>query len=163
MRLWNVDRAECLATLYAVGDAWVAFTPTGRYRVAGDLRGSFWHVVGLCRFDPGELDAYCDLRLRDDEPLIPGLTRITTPRPPTLDAPHPPPPHADTPTAPRAPVAWWPDVAAAGGTCAAMFALASWVLSATVTTAAISAAVGVGVGVATGVARRYAARVRDPR
>jgi energy-coupling factor transporter ATP-binding protein EcfA2 len=38
-------------------------------------------------------------------------------------------------------------------TCVVTFALASWVLSATATTAAISAAVGVGVGVATGLAR----------
>ena len=35
------------------------------------MRGSFWHVAGLCRFDIGELDACLpELRLSDDAPLF---------------------------------------------------------------------------------------------
>jgi hypothetical protein len=51
--------------------AW--FTPDGRYKLGGDLAGSFWHVIGFCRFKPGELDPYLPspLRLPDDEPLVP--------------------------------------------------------------------------------------------
>jgi hypothetical protein len=40
---------------------------------SGDIAGSFWHVIGLCRFEPGELDPYLptSLRIPDDEPLVP--------------------------------------------------------------------------------------------
>ena len=42
-----------------------------RYKVGGDLAGSFWHVIGLCRFEPGELDPYLpDLRLPDDASFL---------------------------------------------------------------------------------------------
>jgi WD domain, G-beta repeat len=27
----------------------------GRYRLGGDIAGSFWHAIGLCRFESGEL------------------------------------------------------------------------------------------------------------
>jgi hypothetical protein len=33
----------------------VAFTPDGRYRSKGALGGAFWHVINLCRFEPGKL------------------------------------------------------------------------------------------------------------
>ena len=36
----------------------------------GDVVGQFWHVIGLHRYDVGELDALVPgLRLADDEPL----------------------------------------------------------------------------------------------
>lgn len=37
-----------------------------------DIAGSFWHVIGLCRFEPGELDPYLPrpLRLPDDQPFV---------------------------------------------------------------------------------------------
>lgn len=49
----------------------MAFTPDGRYKLGGDIAGSFWHVIGLCRFEPGELDPYLPhLRVPDAEPLF---------------------------------------------------------------------------------------------
>jgi nucleoside phosphorylase len=68
LRLWHVAIGDCLAILYPTPEGWVAFTPEGRYK----LGGSFWHVIGLCRFEPGELDPYLPrpLRIPDDEPLF---------------------------------------------------------------------------------------------
>jgi hypothetical protein len=50
----------------------VAFTPDGRYRAGGEVRGAFWHVIGLCRFEVGELDPYLSSPLRGegDAPLF---------------------------------------------------------------------------------------------
>ncbi len=71
IRLWRVSDGRHLATLYATLTGWVAFTPEGRYKLSGDLQGSFWHVIGLCRFEPGELDEHFPgLRMNDDEPLF---------------------------------------------------------------------------------------------
>jgi hypothetical protein len=36
----------------------VAFGPDGRYKFDGDVTGQFWHVIGMRRFEPGELDPY---------------------------------------------------------------------------------------------------------
>ncbi len=73
IRLWSMPDGRCLAVLHATPTGWVAFTTDGRYRLSGDVKGSFWHVIGLCRFEPGELDPYFpDLRMRDDELLLPG-------------------------------------------------------------------------------------------
>ncbi|WP_282421619.1 pentapeptide repeat-containing protein [Polyangium sp. 15x6] len=71
IRLWDVATGQCLVLLLAAPEGWVAFTPDGRYKLGGDIAGSFWHVAGLCRFEPGELDEYLDLRLPDDAPLLP--------------------------------------------------------------------------------------------
>jgi WD40 repeat protein len=71
IRLWDVATARCLAILLAAPEGWAAFTPDGRYKIGGDIAGSFWHVVGLCRFEPGELDPYLpDLRLPDDASFL---------------------------------------------------------------------------------------------
>jgi WD40 repeat protein/nucleoside phosphorylase len=72
VRLWDVDTGQCLATLVSLPEGWVAFTPNGRYRLGGSLGGAFWHVAGLCRFEPGELDPYLPtpLRVPDTEPLF---------------------------------------------------------------------------------------------
>ncbi|WP_437982835.1 pentapeptide repeat-containing protein [Sorangium sp. So ce117] len=72
LRLWQVATGRCLAILLPCPEGWAAFTPDGRYRFGGDIAGSFWHVIGLCRFEPGELDPYLPnpLRLPDGEPLI---------------------------------------------------------------------------------------------
>ncbi|MEZ4303001.1 MAG: hypothetical protein R3B70_49210, partial [Polyangiaceae bacterium] len=73
VRLWRIADGECLAVLFATEDGWVAFTPDGRYRTGGDLKGSFWHVANLCRFEVGELDEHLPhLRLHEGDPL-PGL------------------------------------------------------------------------------------------
>ncbi|MDI1479268.1 pentapeptide repeat-containing protein [Polyangium sp. y55x31] len=71
IHLWDPSTARCLAILLAAPEGWVAFSPDGRYKLGGDIGGSFWHVAGLCRFEPGELDEYLDLRLPDDVPFLP--------------------------------------------------------------------------------------------
>jgi WD40 repeat protein/nucleoside phosphorylase len=71
LRLWDVATARCLAILLPCREGWAAFTPDGRYKLGGDIAGSFWHVIGLCRFEPGELDPYAPhLRVPDDAPLL---------------------------------------------------------------------------------------------
>lgn len=65
--LWSVERERCFAIFMATRSGWIAFTPDGRYKLEGDVAGSFWHVVGLCRFELGELDLRLpiDARLHD--------------------------------------------------------------------------------------------------
>jgi hypothetical protein len=46
----------CLAILHPTPEGRVAFTPDGRYKFGGDIAGAFWHVIGLCRFEPGEFE-----------------------------------------------------------------------------------------------------------
>jgi len=70
VRLWDVASGRCLAILCGTAGGTVAARPDGRYRVRGDVAGQFWHVIGLHRYDVGELDALVPgLRLADDEPL----------------------------------------------------------------------------------------------
>ena len=45
-------------TLLGLAEGWAALAPDGRYKQEGNVGGQFWHVVGMCRFDPGELDSY---------------------------------------------------------------------------------------------------------
>jgi WD40 repeat protein/transcriptional regulator with XRE-family HTH domain len=72
VRLWDVVKGACLAILLPLPEGWVAFTPTGRYRFGGNIAGGFWHAINLCRFEPGELDAFIpSLRIPDGEPLLP--------------------------------------------------------------------------------------------
>ena len=74
VRLWDVKTQQCLYILGHLPSGWVAYTPDGRYKLGGEFRGGFWHSAGLCRFEPGELDAIIPgLRLADDAPLLPGL------------------------------------------------------------------------------------------
>jgi WD40 repeat protein/3',5'-cyclic AMP phosphodiesterase CpdA len=58
VRLWDPISGTLRATIAALQEGWVAFTPDGRYKVDGRVGGAFWYTVGLCRFSPGELDAY---------------------------------------------------------------------------------------------------------
>ena len=52
-------------------EGWVAFTPDGRDKLGGDIAGSFWHVIDLCRYEPGELDSYLPyLRVPDAAALF---------------------------------------------------------------------------------------------
>ena len=73
VRLWDVESGALGATLYAAAEGSAVFTPDGRYKVSGNLGGTFWYVCGLCRFEPGELDPFLPpgtLReLRDGEAL----------------------------------------------------------------------------------------------
>ncbi|WP_437617183.1 WD40 repeat domain-containing protein [Sorangium sp. So ce834] len=72
LRLWDVGTGGCLAILLPCPEGWAAFSPDGRYKLGGDIGGSFWHVIGLCRFEPGELDPYLPspLRIPGEEPLV---------------------------------------------------------------------------------------------
>ncbi|MER6398316.1 TIR domain-containing protein [Kitasatospora sp. NPDC001603] len=59
VRLWDVpaDGAPTArATLLGAPDGWAALLPSGAYKYEGDVVGEFWHAVGMCRFEPGELD-----------------------------------------------------------------------------------------------------------
>jgi WD40 repeat protein/3',5'-cyclic AMP phosphodiesterase CpdA len=73
VRLWEVETGRLLATFLGTPDGWVAFTPDGCYKVNGNTTDRFWYAIGLCRFEPAELDDYLPpgtlRRLRDDEPL----------------------------------------------------------------------------------------------
>lgn len=71
-RLWHVATGRCLAIFLGSHEGWVAFTPDGRFKSDGDLDGVFWHVAGLRRFEPGEVDPYLErpLRVPGDEPLF---------------------------------------------------------------------------------------------
>lgn len=73
--LWSVagDRIDDIATLIGMQtDEWVAFTPDGRHKGHGEHAVDFWHVVGMSRFEAGELDHHIpDVRRVDvDEPLF---------------------------------------------------------------------------------------------
>jgi WD40 repeat protein len=72
LRLWDAETGRCLAILVPCPEGWAAFTPDGRYKIGGDIAGSFWHLIGLCRFEPGELDPYLPepLRLPDDASFL---------------------------------------------------------------------------------------------
>jgi len=65
-RLWDTHSGECLWHLGHAPDGWVAWKPDGRYNTGGEVRGAFWHTIGLCRFEVGELDEWLPgLRLTD--------------------------------------------------------------------------------------------------
>ena len=76
VRLWqqgpHTDDAPIpQATLIGAAQGWAALTATGGYKYEGDLTGEFWHVVGMARFTPGELDDHLPdvRRLALDAPL----------------------------------------------------------------------------------------------
>ncbi len=73
IRMWSTASGECLAVIVPFPEGWVAYRPRdGRYRCEGKLDFDFYHTVGRCRFELGELDLYIpNLRLADDEPLVP--------------------------------------------------------------------------------------------
>lgn len=61
VRLWNVPAdapATLRATLVGMPGGWAALSPSGGYKYEGDVTGEFWHAVGMCRFEPGELDGH---------------------------------------------------------------------------------------------------------
>ncbi|WP_437849783.1 SIR2 family protein [Sorangium sp. So ce363] len=77
VRLWSVATGECLAVLLCLPEGWVAFTGDGRYKLGGDTGRAFWYAIGLCRFEPGELDLYLRsmVRLGDSDPLYEPVRR----------------------------------------------------------------------------------------
>jgi hypothetical protein len=72
VRLWRIEENDIVhqATLLGLPAGWAAFTPNGRYKYAGDVKGQFWHVSGMRRFEPGELGDYLP-QLRRIEPGTP--------------------------------------------------------------------------------------------
>ena len=82
VRLWGIgaalrgDEQVCLAVIVPGRGGWAAYTPDGRYKLGGDTLGLLGFTVGLCRFEPGELDAYPDAfdhpprRIGEDAPLF---------------------------------------------------------------------------------------------
>jgi WD40 repeat protein/3',5'-cyclic AMP phosphodiesterase CpdA len=66
IRLWDTQTWECLAVLAPLREGWAAIRPDGRFRHSKAT--GFWHAVGLCRFEPGELEAW--LTLKPGEPLF---------------------------------------------------------------------------------------------
>jgi len=70
VHIWRVT-GKRLARLSQTKEGWVAYTPDGRYKMGGNIGSAFWHVIGLCRFEAGELDPYVPgLRKAEDEPLF---------------------------------------------------------------------------------------------
>ena len=59
-RLWSVagERPVARLTLLGLPEGWAALAPDGRYKLEGDVGGQFWHAIGMCRFETGELDPY---------------------------------------------------------------------------------------------------------
>jgi WD40 repeat protein len=72
VRLWGAATGDLLAMLIPLEKRWAALTPDGRFHMDGSAGGAFWHLVGLCRFAPGELDAYIasPMRLPDGAPIL---------------------------------------------------------------------------------------------
>ena len=59
--LWNLPSGAAptqRVVLLGLPEGWAAIAPDGRYKLAGEVTGQFWYVVGTRRFEPGELDAY---------------------------------------------------------------------------------------------------------
>ncbi|MFD8995518.1 WD40 domain-containing protein [Streptomyces abikoensis] len=68
VRLWSLPEdgdPAARATLIGVPGGWAALNSSGGYKFDGDIAGEFWHVVGMCRFEPGELDGH-----------LPGVRRL---------------------------------------------------------------------------------------
>jgi WD40 repeat protein len=77
VRVWSLpagagaDGPALRVTLLGAEGGWAAFSPDGRYKLDGTIAGQFWHVIGSCRFEPGELDPYLPAiqRLPADAPF----------------------------------------------------------------------------------------------
>jgi hypothetical protein len=75
VRLWDATTGNLLATVLALPNGGCAtLLPDGSYKLDGDPSGRFWWVIGLHRFEPGELDGFSRnvRRLALDDP-IPGM------------------------------------------------------------------------------------------
>ncbi len=77
VRIWDAETGDCFAVFAGLPEGWVAYIPDdqtrpGRYKLGGETAGLFWHSIGLCRFEPGELDPYLEepLRVPEGEPLV---------------------------------------------------------------------------------------------
>jgi WD40 repeat protein len=66
----DLQARKHVATLARVMNGLIGIRPDGRYRATGDVGGRFGHTIGLCRFEPGELEPYVSLAIPEGEPLI---------------------------------------------------------------------------------------------
>ncbi|MGH3829086.1 MAG: TIR domain-containing protein [Pseudonocardiaceae bacterium] len=59
-RLWSItgDEPTARLTLLGLPEGWAALAPDGRYKLEGNVGGQFWNMIGMCRFETGELDPY---------------------------------------------------------------------------------------------------------
>jgi WD domain, G-beta repeat len=84
IRLWlPLTSASPVAAITPLADGgWAVLYPDGRYKYAGTPDGEFFWVVGLHRFEPGEIDEYADAirRVPLSTPLVEG-TRDTAGKP----------------------------------------------------------------------------------
>ncbi|MEU8899757.1 TIR domain-containing protein [Nocardia sp. NPDC048505] len=74
--LWSMgeqvtDPPVIRSILLGLPESWAAVAPDGRYKVDGSPAGQFWHVIGMSRFDIGELDQFLPevRQLLPDEPF----------------------------------------------------------------------------------------------
>ncbi|MBL1073503.1 pentapeptide repeat-containing protein [Nocardia sp. 2] len=73
--LWSLDDLRTNqsphGTLLGLREGWAAVAADGRFKFEGSAAGQFWHVIGMCRFEIGELSPYLPdfRRTGPDEPL----------------------------------------------------------------------------------------------
>ena len=74
IRIWDPATGAQRAALVSFADGWAVVGADMKYKLHGTPTGEFWYALGLCRFEPGELDPYLPVlqRLPEDLPL-PGL------------------------------------------------------------------------------------------
>ncbi|MGH8887418.1 MAG: WD40 repeat domain-containing protein, partial [Egibacteraceae bacterium] len=59
VRVWDLATGALRARLVGLPGGWAVLLPDGAYKLEGKPAGLWW-AVGLCRFEPGELDPYVD-------------------------------------------------------------------------------------------------------
>jgi WD40 repeat protein len=71
LRIWDSASGIQRASLLSLNDGWAVLAPDLTYKLHGTPTGEFWYAMGLCRFEPGELDPYLPAlrRIPDDAPL----------------------------------------------------------------------------------------------
>jgi hypothetical protein len=77
IRIWEAATGRALATLVALSeDGWATLLPDGSYKLKGEPSGRFWWVIGLRRFELGELDGFSpNVRRRAVDEPISGLAQ----------------------------------------------------------------------------------------
>jgi len=58
VRAYKVETGECVTTILPMPEGSAVFDAKHRYRCSGNSTGQFWHAIGLCRFEAGELDEF---------------------------------------------------------------------------------------------------------
>lgn len=58
VKLWEAQSGRERAMWITLDDGWACLLPGGAYKLEGTPSGEFWYAIGLCRFEPHELDPY---------------------------------------------------------------------------------------------------------